>query len=194
MARTIGHERDQQRPGVVVPRGAGSWTRHDERIVWSSDWLDLAVADVSTPSGQRFTYDVVRARWDHAACLVVNDANQIMLTWRHRFVTDQWGWELPSGAVPRGEDLGTALADRIATDCGWSIHDQRLVWSLPQCPESTDRTGHLLWARAGECLGPPDPEAVAQVGWFDLREARSALDDSIHDLSTAAALLWLLAR
>jgi ADP-ribose pyrophosphatase YjhB (NUDIX family) len=177
-----------------VPPEAGSWTRHDERLVWASDWLDLAVAEVSTPSGQRLTYDVVRARWDRAACLVVNDVDQVMLTWRHRFITDRWGWELPAGSVHRDEDVGTAVARRVEADCGWSIHGQRLVWSLPQCSDTTDRIGHLVWARAGECLGPPDPEAVAQVGWFDLRELRQALGESVQDMFTAAALLWLLAR
>ena len=177
-----------------MPDTDGSWTRHGERIVWASESFDLAVADVSTPSGQRFTYDVVRARWDRAACLVVNDSDQLMLTWRYRFITDRWGWELPAGGVHREENVGIAVARRIEAECGWSIHSQRLLWSVPLCPDSTDRIGHLVWARAGECLGPPDPEAVAQVGWFDLGEVRQVLDGSTHDLLTVAALLWLLAR
>ena len=173
---------------------AGSWTRHDERIVWASDWLDLVVADVSTPGGQRFAYDVVRARWDHAACLVVNGSDQVMLTWRHRFITDRWGWELPAGGVQRDEDVGAAVACRIEADCGWSTYDQRLLWTLPQCPDSTDRMGHLVWARAGECVGPPNPEAVVQVGWFDLGQVREVLEGEVQDLFTVAALLWLFAR
>jgi hypothetical protein len=75
-----------------VPGTAESWACHEERLVWAGEWLDVAVADVSTPSGRRVTHDVVRARRDRAACLVVNDSDQVMLTRRYRFITDRWGW------------------------------------------------------------------------------------------------------
>lgn len=185
---------ERHRGGVAVVGEAGAWTRRDERVVWSGDWLDLVVADVSTPAGQRFSQDVVRARWDQAACIVVNEVHQVMLVWRHRYITDRWGWELPAGGVHRDDDLGAAITRRVEADCGWSIEGPRLVWSVPQCPDTTDRIGHLVWARAGQCIGPPDAEAVAQVGWFDLRQLRQVMGDAVHDTFTVAALLWLFTR
>lgn len=173
---------------------AGAWTRHDERVILSGDSLDVAVADVSTPAGHRFRQDVVRARWDQAGCLVVNEAHQVMLVWRYRFITDRWGWELPTGGVHRDDDITAAVARQVEADCGWSVRGQQLVWSLPQSPDSTDRFGHLVWAQAGECLGPPDPHVIGQIGWLGLRQLRHVMNDAIHDTFTVAALLWLFAR
>lgn len=173
---------------------AGAWTRHDEQVVLSGDWLDVVVTDVSTPAGHRFSQDVVRARWDQAGCLVVNEAHQVMLVWRYRFITDRWGWELPTGSVLRTDDICAAVARLVEADCGWSVRGSQLVWSLPQSPDNTDRLGHLVWAQARDCLGPPDPHVIGQVGWFGIRQLRQVMNDSIHDTFTVAALLWLFAR
>lgn len=193
--QTLGRDKGPAWPGGGRGgrSGSGAWAVLGEQVVWGGDWLGVSSAEVSTPGGQRFAYDVVRSRWDHAGCLVVNDAGRVMLVRRHRFITDRWGWELPGGGVGRGVDVVDAVARRVVADCGWSIHSPEVVWSLADAPDLTDRVGHLVWAGALSCLGPPNTEAVAQVGWFDLPELRELLAHDIHDLFTMAALMWLLA-
>jgi hypothetical protein len=36
--------------------------------------------------------------------LTVNDADEVLMLWRYRFATDQWGFELLGGLVDKGED------------------------------------------------------------------------------------------
>lgn len=51
----------------------------------------------------RFEHHVVRlARVIPAA--VVNDANEVLLMWRYRFVVNEWGWALPGGIAERDVD------------------------------------------------------------------------------------------
>ncbi len=39
-----------------------------------------------------------------AIALVVDDQNRVLMLWRYRFVTQQWGYELLGGLVDEGED------------------------------------------------------------------------------------------
>lgn len=43
---------------------------------------------------------------------VVNEKpeRQVLMMWRHRFITDSWAWELPMGLVEEGETPEEAAA------------------------------------------------------------------------------------
>jgi 8-oxo-dGTP pyrophosphatase MutT (NUDIX family) len=44
------------------------------------------------------------ARASPRQAAVVDDQGRVLMLWRHRFITDRWGWELPCGWVEPGED------------------------------------------------------------------------------------------
>ena len=48
-------------------------------------------------------------RWQ-AVAAVVNDEKQVLMMWRHRFITDSWAWELPMGLIEPGETPAEAAA------------------------------------------------------------------------------------
>lgn len=80
------------------------WTVHGERTLYDSSWIRLALVDVEIPDGERFEHHVVRMPAP-AAGVVVHDERGVLLLWRHRFVTDTWGWEVPAGRVDPGESV-----------------------------------------------------------------------------------------
>src|SRR5262249_37366491 len=44
--------------------------------------------------------------------VLVDDQDRLLLLWRHRFVLDRWGWELPGGLIDEGEEpLETATRE-----------------------------------------------------------------------------------
>jgi hypothetical protein len=59
----------------------------------------LGLVDVEAPDGRRWDYHVVHlARI--AVPLIVNEAtDEVLMSWRYRFATDQWGYELLGGLV-----------------------------------------------------------------------------------------------
>ena len=55
-----------------------------------------------------------------AAGVVVDDPDRgVLLLWRHRFITDTWGWELPAGRVDAGETAIEAGASETLEETGW---------------------------------------------------------------------------
>jgi 8-oxo-dGTP pyrophosphatase MutT (NUDIX family) len=70
----------------------------------------LGEVDVELPDGERFWHHVVHLH-RAATTVLVNNHDQVLLLWRHRFVQDRWGWELPGGLIDEGvEPIETARA------------------------------------------------------------------------------------
>jgi len=64
------------------------WTVFGERPIYEARSCGLVLVDVqSRRSGAE--YHVVRLR-SLAAVVMVDDAEQVLLMWRHRFITDGW--------------------------------------------------------------------------------------------------------
>lgn len=178
-----------------MPDQPGQWIVLDQSTAWQGDHVAGHLAEVVSPTGRRLTYEVVRAGSEGAAALIVDDAGRVLLIWRHRFIPDRWGWELPAGGLLPGEDPVTAAVREAFEETGWEMLDPRFVRSLWRCPERSDHVGHLVAGRAGRQLGDPDPDEVARLGWFGADQLHELLTGgTVGDVFTAAALWWWLAE
>ena len=72
------------------------WTVHGERSLYESEWVSLRLVDVELPDGERFEHHVVRLPVAAASCVIEDPERGFLLLWRHRFITDTWGWEVPA--------------------------------------------------------------------------------------------------
>lgn len=77
------------------------WKTHGERQIYTNPWVNLCLVDVQQPDGRRWEHHVVRLR-HLAVAAVVNDRREVLMMWRHRFITDAWAWELPMGLIEEG--------------------------------------------------------------------------------------------
>jgi 8-oxo-dGTP pyrophosphatase MutT (NUDIX family) len=105
------------------------WIVHGERTLYSSPWVGLRLVDVEIPGGERFEHHVVRVPRQAAGCVVHDPDRGVLLLWRHRFITDTWGWEIPAGAVDDGERPGDAAAREVREETGWRPGPvERVAW------------------------------------------------------------------
>src|SRR4051794_41620270 len=79
------------------------WTVHGERALYESEWVNLTLVDVEIPGHERFEHHVVRMPHKAAGTVVHDPDRGLLLLWRHRFITDSWGWEVPAGKIDAGE-------------------------------------------------------------------------------------------
>src|SRR4051812_20379810 len=95
------------------------WLVHGERPVYESGWITVTLADVELPDGERFEHHVVRFPRDAAAALPYDPARGLLLLYRHRFITDRWGCEVPAGGIEPGETPEQAAAREALEETGW---------------------------------------------------------------------------
>jgi NUDIX domain len=97
---------------------AGRWRTFGEREIYRSPYTWLGQVDVELPGGERFWHEVIRLH-RAAAMLLVDDADRVLLLWRHRFVLDRWGWELPGGLVDEDEEPAEAAVRELEEETGY---------------------------------------------------------------------------
>ena len=171
------------------------WTVHGERPIYESDWINLVLTDVEIPGGERFDHHVVRMPNQAAGTVVFDPGRGVLLLWRHRFVTDTWGWEIPAGRIDPGETPIEAAARETLEETGWQAGPLRpLVWYQPQNGVS-DQVFHLFLADGATHVGAPtDPGEAERVEWVSVdRVRRLARTEEILDGLSLTAILYALA-
>lgn len=168
------------------------WTVHGERPLYSNRWVELRLADVELPDGQRFGHHAVRVR--PSAGTVVTIDERVLLLWRHRFITDTWGFEIPAGRVENGESPDRAAAREVEEETGWRPGPLRSLLYLQPTPGITDSRHYVFTAGSAQWVGPPtDPAEAERVVWVPLAEVRNLIDqERLVSGSTMAALLYVL--
>jgi 8-oxo-dGDP phosphatase len=171
------------------------WTVHGERSLYESPWMNLRLVDVELPSGARFEHHVLRIPNEAGAAVGHDPARGVLLLWRHRFVTDTWGWEIPGGRVDPGEDPAEAAAREVLEETGWRPGPLRHLFSYHPATGAVDQTFHVFAADTASPEGEPDPDEAERVEWVALDRVRALIHGGeITDGYSLTALLWVLAQ
>lgn len=170
------------------------WTRHGERTIYDSPWLVVGLADVELPDGRRFEHHLVRVR-PAAGVAAVDGAGRVLLIWRHRFIPDRWGWEIPGGRVEPGEDPAETAARECVEETGWRAGPFHHLTDLRPAPGLTDGVHHIFRADGAVRIGEPTDVEAERIEWVPLsRVPELVAQGEIGSASTAAALLLLIAQ
>ena len=170
------------------------WTVHGERTLYTSAWVDLGLVDVEVPGGARFEHHVVRLPRAAVGTVVHDPDRGVLLLWRHRFITDSWGWEVPAGGVDDGESLPDAAAREVLEETGWRPGPlTQLTRYHPSNGLSDQLFVAFLAAGAAYVGDPEDPGESERVAWVPVADLRELLrTGQVSDgLSMTALSYWL---
>ncbi len=100
---------------------AARWAVHGERTIYENKWVTVGLADVSQPSGNRFEHHIVTL--PRAAIIAVLDdvGEHVLMSWRHRFVSDVWNWELPGGLLDPNEAPEETATREVEEETGYRL-------------------------------------------------------------------------
>jgi len=172
------------------------WQIHGERSLHESDWMSLRMVDIEIPGGPRFEHHVVRFPLPAAGVVIHDHDRGVLLLWRHRFVTDTWGWEIPAGRVEKGEAIDDAGRREAEEETGWRPGPLRPLVAFHPSNGSVDQTFHIFVADGATHIGDPvDAFEAERIEWVPVANLRAMIRAgeirdglSLAGLSTALAL------
>ena len=171
------------------------WTVHGERRIYDSEWISLALTDVELPSGPRFEHHVIRMPADAAGTVIDHPDRGVLLLWRHRFITDTWGWEIPAGRIDEGETAASAAHREAIEESGWEPDDVQFMFRYFPYNGVSDGCFNIFVATdATEVGAPSDPDEAERVEWLPWDRVREEIRAGrIGDGLSLTALLYRMA-
>ncbi|GGZ56758.1 NUDIX hydrolase [Streptomyces inusitatus] len=168
------------------------WKNLGERTVYENRWVNVAMADVELPDGRHLDHTVIRLR-PVAVATVVNEADEVLLLWRHRFITGVWGWELPSGGTGEGEDPAIAAARELEEETGWRPGPMRLLLAVDPMPGISTSHHRVYWSDSAEYMGHPEDDfESARREWVPLARVPDLIArGEVRSANAVSALLML---
>ena len=171
------------------------WIVHGERALYQSEWVNLALVDVEIPDERRFDHHVIRVPRAVAGA-VIRRPDEVLLLWRHRFITDTWGWEIPAGKIEDGESPIEGAAREAFEETGWQPGSLYHLTTFHPTNGMSDHTFHIFVADGATHVGEPtDRSEATRVEWVPVERVRDLIaNDEIRDGLSLCALAVALAR
>lgn len=169
------------------------WKVHSEEPLYQDEWLDIRMADVEISGGRHLAHRLIRTP-SGAGAVVLDDQRRVLLMWRHRFITDAWGWEIPIGKIDPGEEPIAAAAREVEEETGWRPGPlQPLLYTQPTNGIS-DSQHFIFRADDAEQIGQPAEEWESErIEWVPLADVHRLIGKrDIVSGTTIAALLYVL--
>lgn len=172
-----------------------AWQTYGERTIYDNRWVRLGLIDVQAPNGERWEHHVVQL--DRIAiALIVNARDEVLMLWRYRFITEQWGYELLGGLVEDGEEPAATAAREAAEESGWQPvgEPEHLISFEPLPGQVRAPVDVYLWRQADHVGEPTDTEEVGRLEWVPLsRVLELAARQQILGAGAVVPLLYYLA-
>jgi 8-oxo-dGTP pyrophosphatase MutT (NUDIX family) len=170
------------------------WIVRGRRAMYESDWLNVYIDDVEIPGGRRFEHHVLTMTRGSAGAVIVDDQDRVLLLWRHRFITDKWGWEVPAGWVDPGETPEQAVRREVEEETGWRVGHLESMADYNPLAGISSMEYRAFVAKPAEHVGrPPDPSESSKVEWIPLADVpKLARDGLIPDGPSLLMLSYYL--
>jgi 8-oxo-dGTP pyrophosphatase MutT (NUDIX family) len=172
----------------------GQWVVHSERPIYKSKWVTVGLADLSQPSGDRFEHHTVTLP-PAAMTVVMDDAGEnVLMSWRHRFVPDVWNWELPGGLLDKGESPAETAAREVEEETGYRPRSIEHLVTFEPAIGTVRNAHHVFLARGVEHVGDATELNEGTFEWLPLADVPELIAQGrIVNSGSLVGLLHVLA-
>ena len=171
-----------------------AWRVLGSRPLYESRWVSLSLTEVELPSGQHFEHHTVRMPGAAVAVVLDDAGEQVLLSWRHRFVPGIWNYELPGGLVEDGEDPAVTVEREVLEETGYRVRDLAEVVSFEPMIGMVSSPHHVFFARAEGQVAQPVERDEGRFEWVSVVDVPALIGEGkIRNSGTLVGLLHLLA-
>jgi len=169
------------------------WQTVSSRPIYQNPWIKIVEDQVINPAGGEGIYGKVHFQNQAVAVIPVDENHYTYLVGQHRYVLDQYSWEIPEGGAPHGEDPLDCAKRELQEETGLRAKNWQQLLHLHLSNSVTDEAGYVYLAQGLE-QGEQDLEDTEdiQVRHLPLSEALAmCLDGRITDALTITSLMRL---
>jgi 8-oxo-dGDP phosphatase len=171
-----------------------TWRQLGSRPIYHNRWITVEMADIVLPSGERQEHHTVSMP-SAAMTVVLDNANDaVLLSWRHRFVSDVWNWELPGGIVDADESPEQAATREVIEETGHRpLQLAHLVTFEPMIGMVTS-PHHVFIAHGVEKISEPTERNEGRFEWVSADRVSNLIrNGDVCNSGTMVGLLYWLA-
>lgn len=183
-------QKPPQKPHWMRPQGP-KWIPAEARPIYDNPWITVTETRPIAPTGHKALYGVVHMKNLALGVLPLHDDGTVTLVGQHRYVFDDYSWELPEGGGPIDGDPLANIQRELAEEAGLAAREWRQILSFRLSNSVTDEHGfgYLATGLYAAAAAPDEHELIA-IARVPFREAlEQALVGNIDDMITVALLL-----
>ena len=182
--------------GIAMPESppGDEWQVIGVRPVYDSKWVRLELAEVQLPSGQHFEHHKVTMPAAAMTVVLSDSGDDVLLSWRHRFVPDTWNYELPGGLVEDDEDAESTAVREVVEETGYRPRSMRHLVTFEPMIGMVSSPHHLYLAKGATREGHPTEKDEGQFEWIPLARIPDLITSGkVINSGTLVGLLQVLA-
>lgn len=140
--------------------------------------MSVGLANVELPDGSRSDHQVVRIPSPVVGIVLIDARSRVLLLWRHRWITQNWGYELPAGRAEEGESLEAAAERETLEETGWRPLSLTPLTRYSPTSGLSDHEFHIFVGEDATQIGEPrDLHESSRRDWLSPPDVRDALFD-----------------
>ncbi|HEY9390825.1 MAG TPA: NUDIX domain-containing protein [Mycobacteriales bacterium] len=163
------------------------------RPVFEDGPVRLDLLEIEPPDGARTEQVVVRLP-RVAMGVVIDEQERVLLRWRHRLLSDTFGWELPASDVEPYEQPAVTAVRAVLADTGWRPASPMLrLMTCSSSADLVDQPHELFLAEGADYVGTGD-RPPPRADWIPLATVPDLVrQGEITDCGSLVGLLYTLA-
>ncbi len=147
------------------------WKTVSSKEVYKNAWIRVREDQVIRPDGKPGIYGVVEFPGS-AGIVALNDKKEIALVGQWRYTLNRYSWEIPTGAIDKGESPLEAAKRELHEESGLSAKQWKTLGTMDTSNGVTNEVAHLFLA-TDLTQGANAPEAVEDFAfqWIPFERA-----------------------
>ncbi len=123
------------------------WTTISSKEVYQNPWIKVEEDQVINPSGGEGLYGKVHFKNTAIGIIPLDDENNTWLVGQHRYVLNEWSWEIPKGGGPIGKTILESAQRELMEETGLKAKQWTEILKAHLSNSVSDEVGYVFLAQ-----------------------------------------------